>query len=374
MASYDLDLPTLSGFGGLNLSEVRFLDSTLQHPRDWHLEQLHLLGAQTVPCNFHTWTPDQPGACEAIIDLNRPVLTHISNIHSQRFDFQEDLLKASSLQLYTSSGNRRRIPSRDLQSLTGQYSGVQGSIEAAPDFLEACPTSGANTLAILETEFPATIVTPILVGITSEGWRSSWHYHHFPSMNTFMASYIAAVGRGCGTWDSGPPQEVSKLFILLDGRALEARNIPINTWTRSIPWDEFLRFLRNKLSRAALQGLTFYYGIQSSEANTILFPEHWLHYVITVNHDSSGSARKRYWTGINAFYVPHTGSACQRLSQHINEHRQDVHLRHQNSDWCNSAQTAIQSAQSKVLSLTSTTASTTSTAPPPTQVDADGKP
>ena len=180
MASYDLDLQALSGLSGLNLSEVRLLDSTLQHPLDWHLEQLHLLGAQTVPCNFHTWTPDLPGTCEVIIDLNLPVLTHISNIHSQRFDFQEDLLKASSLQLYTSSGNLRRIASRDLQSLTGQYSAVQGSIEAAPDFLEACPTSGANTLAILETEFPATIVTPILVGITSEGWRSSWGGKAFP--------------------------------------------------------------------------------------------------------------------------------------------------------------------------------------------------
>ena len=35
---------------------------------------------------------------------------------------------------------------------------------------------------------------------------------------------------------------------------------------------------------------------------------------------------------------------------------------------------AVQNAQSKVFSLTSTTASTSSTAPPPTQVDADGKP
>jgi hypothetical protein len=71
--------------------------------------------------------------------------------------------------------------------------------------------------------------------------------------------------------------------------------------------------------------------------------------------------------------VPHTGSACQRLSQHINEHRQDAHLWHQNSDWCNSAQTAIQNAQSKVFPLTSTTASNTSTALSLTKADADGK-
>ena len=41
---------------------------------------------------------------------------------------------------------------------------------------------------------------------------------------------------------------------------------------------------------------------------------------------------------------------------------------------CNSAQTAIQNAQSKVLSLPSTTASTTSTALSPTKATADGKP
>ena len=153
MASYDLDLQTLAGLSRLNLNEVRLLDSTLRHPLNWHLEQLHLFGAQTGPCNFSTWTPEQPSKCAAIIDLNLPVLTHIPNIQSQLFDFQEDLLKASSLQLYTSSGNLRRITSRDLQSLTGQYSAVQGSIEAAPDFLEARPKSGANTLAILEPSF-----------------------------------------------------------------------------------------------------------------------------------------------------------------------------------------------------------------------------
>ena len=302
-----------------------------------------------------------------------PVLSHIPNLHEHRFAFQNDLMRISNLRLYNSRGNLRRTTSRDLHSLTSDFADVQGNIEAARDLLEACPQSGKDILTTLANEFPASLVTPIPIGITSEGTIASWHYHHLPVTNILLASYIAALGRSCSTWDSTESSAVTKLFILIDGRALEARGIHIDSWTRSIPWNEFLLYLRSKLPIAEIRGLTFYHGIQSPEVNTILFPEHWLHYVVTVNHESAGRTHKRYWTGISAYYVPRTESACQRLSQHINEHQKDAHLWHQNSQWYDLAQSTIHEAQTLALSLASTIAPATLTALSLTKADADGK-
>ena len=167
---------------------------------------------------------------------------------------------------------------------------------------------------------------------------------------------------------------ITKFFIFVDGRDLEIRGIKISSWMRSIPWNDFLQLLRTKLSRAEIQGLTFYHGTQSMQANTIIFPERWLHYVVTVNHVGASDSHTRYWTGISAFFVPYTDTACQRLRQHVAEHRQDVHLRHQNPAWYSIAQNVLHDAQVAVLATALPTVHTPPTALSPTKVDADGKP
>jgi hypothetical protein len=374
MAGYDLDLPALAGCSRISLKEAQLLDSTTQHPLLWHLDQLSQLGAQVLECDFVPWTPSQMDANIALIDRNVPTMSHIPGLRERRFTFEEEIIKFPNFRLYNLNGNSRKASCRDLNALTRKFVGVQGNIEASPDLLETCPAAGASILSLLKTEFPATIITPVPVGITSEGMVAPFHFHHLPSLNCLVASFIAGVGRSCYTWDGEGSDAITKFFILIDGRDLEVRGIKISSWMRSLPWSEFLQLLKSKLSRATILGLKFYYGTQSMKANTILFPERWLHYVVTVNHAGAGNQHTRYWTGISAYYVPHTNAACQRLSQHIDEHHQDVHLRHQNPEWYSIAQNTLRVAQTAAITHAPSDVHASPTALSPTKVDADGKP
>jgi hypothetical protein len=215
-----------------------------------------------------------------------------------------------------------KLKTMDFRSSLDSVHKSYGHAEALDKGLQSPSLSGGSQFAReLGNQLGVTLTNPAGIVVTTDGFKTDFHFHIFPVINTGIVTGAAAADRN--PWQTAGLFEprVLKTYLFVSVATLELLGISVADSGGTSLEDLVKRLARLPISsRHALQ---FQWAIMDgTETTHIVFPEQTLHWVAT---EASRGDSNAVYCGVGSYFLPNDISAARRLRKSVAEYG---HYRH----------------------------------------------
>jgi hypothetical protein len=327
---------------------------------DAAIENLKTIGVGVARCPWYACPTSEElrSRVASALFTNSPMAFKAAYLRKELAEVDSDL-RTKQITLGKMGGVKlQRMAFRSsLDSVHKRY----GHAEALDEGLQSPSLSGGLRFAReLGNQLGVTLTNPAGIVVTTDEFKTDFHFHIFPVINTGIVTGAAAADRN--PWQTAGLFEprVLKTYLFVSVATLELLGIPVADSGGTSLEDLVKRLARLPISsRHALQ---FQWAIMDgTETTHIVFPEQTLHWVAT---EASRGDSNAVYCGVGSYFLPNDIAAARRLRKSVEEHG---HYRH-TAKQIPSCSEALALLDAHIAALETIESSATASGTPPTTV------